>query len=160
MIESISIQEQTARTAAVVRGRVPAEEIGRLVGEAYGEVGHALGVQGIAPDGPPFVRYALGGDDGMDASGAAADFSLAAGFPCTGAVTPSGRVEAMELPAGPAVVVVHVGQWHEMGEAYAAAQEWMAEHGVVNAGDPWETYLDGPEAPVHRTVLTFPCREA
>ena len=68
------------------------------------------------------------------------------------------------LPAGPepgpAVVVVHVGQWHEMGEAYAAAQEWMAEHGVVNAGDPWETYFDGPEAPVHSTVLTFPCREA
>jgi effector-binding domain-containing protein len=160
MIESISIQEQTTRTAAVVRGRVPAAEIGRLVGEAYAEVGQALGAQGLVPSGPPFVRYALGGDDGMDASGAAAEFTLAAGFPCTGAVTAVGRVEPMELPAGSAVVVVHVGQWPEMGEAYAAAQDWMAEHAVVAAGDPWETYFDGPEAPVHRTVVTFPCREA
>jgi len=160
MIESISIQEQTARAAAVVRGRVPAEEIGRLVGEAYGEVGHALGGQGLAPAGPPFVRYTMGGDDGMDASGSAVEFTLAAGFPSSGPVTAVGRVEPMELPAGPAVVVVHVGQWQEMGEAYSAAQAWMAEHGVVNAGDPWETYFDGPEAAVHRTVLTFPCREA
>jgi effector-binding domain-containing protein len=55
---------------------------------------------------------------------------------------------------------VHVGQWPELGEAYAEVARWMAEHGVVSAGDPWETYLDGPEAPVHRTVLTFPCRES
>jgi effector-binding domain-containing protein len=155
MIESIGVETLTARHAAVVRGRARAEEIGTLVGQAYGEVMHALGAQGLAPVGPPFVRYAMAG---MDAGGQAEEFELAAGFPCGSPAGAAGRVEATDLPAGEAVVAVHVGQWSEMGEVYAAVTAWMVEHALAAAGDPWETYLDGPEAPVHRTVLTWPCR--
>jgi effector-binding domain-containing protein len=153
MIETIGIETVTARTTAVVRGHARAEEIGPLVGQAYAEVGQALTAQGLFPAGPPFVRYAR---EGMGPD----EFDLAAGFPCTRAATAAGRVEPMELPGGDAVVATHVGPWDELGDAYRAVEDWMTEHGLVAADDPWETYLDGPEAPVHRTVLTCPCRRA
>jgi effector-binding domain-containing protein len=101
--------------------------------------------------------YTLGAD-GMDDSGAAEVFTLAAGFPCAASFAGSGTVEAATLPEGDAVVAVHVGAWQELGEAYAAVEAFFAEHGLTRAGDPWESYLDGPEADPHRTILTAPCR--
>jgi effector-binding domain-containing protein len=157
MIESIGVEKVTARTTAVVRGHARPEEIGPVVGQAYGEVAAALAAQGMAPMGPPFVRY---GREAMTSDGQSDEFSLAAGFPCTGPVAAAGRVEPMELPGGDAVVAVHVGQWDQLGEAYREVDVWMTEHELVAADDPWETYLDGPEAAVHRTVLTCPCRAA
>jgi effector-binding domain-containing protein len=42
--------------------------------------------------------------------------------------------------------------------AYAAAEEWLAEHDWVATGPPWEAYLDGPEVAQPRTVVHVPCR--
>jgi effector-binding domain-containing protein len=159
VIESIGVHRIDEQAAAVVRGRARPEEIGAFVADAYGAVIEALGAQGHGPAGPPIVRYTLGAD-GMSASGEADEFGLEAGFPCPPAFQTAGPVLAVGLPGGDAVVAVHVGQWPELGEAYAAVEAHLAEHGLVHAGDPWETYLDGPEAAEHRTVLTAPCRPA
>ncbi len=158
MIESIGVQRLEPQPAAVVRGRAAPQEIGGFVGAAYGAAMAALSAQGHGPAGPPLIRYAQGGDDGMDASGAADVFVLEAGFPCPPGFESTGEVDAVLLPAGDAVVVVHVGQWSQLGEAYAAVEQYLAEHGLIRAGDPWETYLDGPDVPEHRTILTAPCR--
>ena len=155
MIESIGVERLQPQPAAVVRGTALPEEIGAFVGAAYGDVVAALGSQGLGPVGAPVVRYALGA---MDASGAAPVFALEAGFPCPAGFEGSGAVERVELSGGDAVVAVHVGQWQELGEAYAAVEAFFAEHALERAGDPWETYLDGPEADPHRTILTAPCR--
>jgi effector-binding domain-containing protein len=157
MIESIGVETLAAQSVAVVRGKAHGHEIGEFVGAAYGEVVAALGAQEAGPTGPPLIIYALGAE-GMDESGQAMVFTLAAGFPCAASFTASGRVEAATLPGGDAIVAVHVGAWPELGEAYAAVEAYFAEHGLSRAGDPWETYLDGPEADPHRTILTAPCR--
>lgn len=157
MIESIGVERLQAQSIAVVRGTARPEEIGAFVGAAYGEVVTALGAAQAGPTGPPLIVYALGAD-GMDDSGAAEVFTLAAGFPCAASFAGSGTVEAATLPEGDAVVAVHVGAWQELGEAYAAVEAFFAEHGLTRAGDPWESYLDGPEADPHRTILTAPCR--
>lgn len=155
MIESIGVQQLAPQAAAVVRGTATGEEIGAFVGAAYGEVVEALAAVGLGPVGAPIIRYGLGA---MDVSGAADVFALEAGFPCEAGFSGSGRVEAVVLPGGDAVVAVHVGQWPELGEAYAAVEEFFASNGLERAGDPWETYLDGPDADPHRTILTAPCR--
>lgn len=157
MIESIGVEEIREQAAAVVRGRCAPEDIGQFVGAAYGDVMTALGEQGLAPAGPPLCRYLMGAE-GMDEQGQAAMFTLAAGFPTDGPVAASGRVEAMTLPAGSAVVALHVGAWTDLGQAYSAVAQWMADHDLEPAGDPWEAYLDGPEVEEHRTMLTSPCR--
>ncbi len=158
MIESIGVEELEPQHAAGMVGRCEAEQIGPFVGEAYGAVMAALSAQGLAPAGPPFVRYATGGADGMDASGHAYVFGVTAGFPCSGPAAEDGSVVPVTLQGGSAVVAVHVGAWTDMGAAYGAVAEFMAEHGLEAAGDAWETYLDGPEVEVHRTVLRAPCR--
>lgn len=160
MIESIGIEELAPQDAAAVSARCSPDQIGPFVGEAFGEVMAALGRQGLAPAGPPFVRYAMGGDDGMDAGGQAAEFGVTAGFPCTAPVAAEGRVVPVTLRGGSAVVALHVGPWTGLGEAYAAVAAWMEEQGLTADGDPWETYLDGPEVVEHRTVLHSPCRPA
>ena len=155
MIESIDVRHLSAQPAAVVRGTARPEEIGAFVGAAYGEVVAALAAQGLGPAGAPVIRYSLAA---MDGSGHSEEFALEAGFPCDARFTGTPAVEAALLPEGNAVVAVHVGQWQELGEAYAAVEAFLAERGLERAGDPWESYLDGPEADPHRTILTAPCR--
>lgn len=155
MIESIGVQRLEAQTVAVVRGAARPEEIGGFVGAAYGEVVTALGARGLGPAGAPVIRYSL---EAMASGGQAEVFVLEAGFPCDPGFVGDSRVEVATLPEGDAVVAVHVGQWQELGEAYAAVEAHLAEHGLERSGDPWETYLDGPEVDPHRTVLTAPCR--
>jgi effector-binding domain-containing protein len=157
VIESIGVQVLTEQPVAVVRGRARPEEIGDLVGSAYAEVLGTLAANGLTPVGPPVIRYHQGAD-GMDDAGQAAVFSLEAGFPCAPGFAGTAQVESALLPGGEAVVAVHVGRWPELGEAYAAVEAHLAEHGLARAGDPWETYLDGPDVEVHRTILTVPCR--
>ena len=158
MIESIGVEDLEPQHGAAMVGRCEAEQIGAFVGDAYGAVMTALSAQGLRPVGPPFVRYATGGEDGMDASGNAHVFGVTAGFPCAGPATADGAVVPVTLQGGSAVVAMHVGAWTDMGAAYGAVAAFMAEHGLEPAGDPWETYLDGPEVEVHRTLLRAPCR--
>jgi effector-binding domain-containing protein len=157
VIESVRVETLSEQHAAVVRGRRPPEEIGEFVGPAYAAVSAALAAQGIAIAGPPFCRYSVGEDE-MNAEGQAEEFSMAVGFPTERAAEVAGEVEPMILPAGDAVVVVHVGAYPELGEAYAAGADWLREHDLEMSADPWETYLDGPDADPHHTVLRFPCR--
>ena len=155
MIESVRVERLSEQQAAVVRGRRAPEEIGEFVGAAFSAVGGALAAQGIAPPGPPLCRYSMGEGE-MDLQGSADVYGLAVGFPCASPIETDGDVVPMTLPAGDAVVVVHVGAYQELGEAYAAGAAYITEHDLQATSDPWETYLDGPDADPHRTVLTFP----
>jgi effector-binding domain-containing protein len=157
VIESIGVAVLTEQPVAVVRGRARPEEIGEFVGSAYAEVLGTLAAHGLTPVGPPVTRYVQGAG-GMDSAGQAEVFTLEAGFPCVPGFTGTTTVEAGVLPGGEALVATHVGAWTELGEAYAAVETHLAEHGLARAGDPWETYLDGPDVEVHRTILTVPCR--
>lgn len=155
MIESIGVEHLQAQSVAVVRGTARAEDIGAFVGAAYGDVVAALAAQGLGPVGAPIIRYSL---ESMDTGGAAEVFALEAGFPCDPGFVGDSHVEIATLPEGDAVVAVHVGQWQELGEAYAAVEAFVVEQSLERAGDPWEAYLDGPDADPHRTILTAPCR--
>jgi effector-binding domain-containing protein len=53
--------------------------------------------------------------------------------------------------------VLYQGDYAGVGSAYEAVERWLAEHGYVSAGTPWESYLDGPEVAQPRTVVQVPC---
>ena len=147
VIDLVDLQEQPA---AAVRGHVPADGIAGFLGEAFGEVARVTAEQGLRVAGAPFGRYRPTGDGGMD---------VEAGFPVRGEVTSSGRVEPVILPGGRMARTLHVGDYAQVGAAYAAVQTWLVENGYVGAGEPWESYLDGPDVPQPRTELFFPCHE-
>lgn len=144
-ITSVELQ---AQPTAVVRGHVDTAGLPEFLGGAFGETMQALAGQQRAPAGPPFARFRTSGTG----------FDVEAGFPSTGPVSGSGRVEAGELPGGPAAEVLHRGDYASVGEAYAAAEKWLAEHRYTPNGDAWEEYLDEPGVAEPRTVVHMPYR--
>ena len=134
---------------AVVQGQVPVAGIGEFLGSAFGEVIEVLERQGLTPVGPPFGIYSPPGPAG---------FEVLAGFPCSGVVTPSGRVRPATLPAGEVLRVLHRGAYSDVAAAYQAIEAYQSEHDLTSAGPPWETYLDEPGVEAPRTVVEWPVR--
>lgn len=145
---AVTLETRHEQPAAVVRGHVTEAELPAFLGAAFGEVGAAIGTQHAQPAGPPFGRYRLV-EDG---------FEVEAGIPTTRGIAPSGRVEPVLLPGGPVATTLHVGSYAEVAAAYRAVEEWVAGSGYAVDGDPWESYLDGPEVAEPRTLVCFPCR--
>lgn len=144
-VEQIDLEKQPT---AVVRGLVPEEAIPEFLGWVFREVMEAIEAQGLHPAGMPFGCYVPTADG----------FEVEAGFPTSAAVAPTGRVVASSIPGGPAVQVLHRGSYGEVRAAYEAAEAWLVDNDWESAGPPWETYLDGPEVPEPRTVVSLPCR--
>lgn len=144
------IERLEVQAVAVVRAHVAVDGIPAFLGGAFGEVLEALAAQGVEVAGPPFARFA------MDDRG----FDVEAGFPTSAPVARAGRVEASELPGGPAIVILHRGSYDDVAADYRAGQEWLAANRWTATGAPWEAYLDGPEVAEPRTMVYMPCRPA
>lgn len=146
--EDVQISQQAPRTAATVHGHAAVTEIAAFLGAAYGDVVQVLAAQHRQPAGPPFARYRPVADG----------FEIEAGFPADGPVEPVGRVAVSELPGGLVASALYRGGYAGVGETYDAIGRWLPEHGYAVDGDPWESYLDGPEVPEPRTLVSFPAR--
>ena len=147
---SIQVVEHGEEPAAVVRGHATTAELPAFLGGAFGEVVQRLGEQRIAMAGPPFARYRPV-DGGFD---------VEAGFPAAGTVSPAGRVVATVLPGGSVATAVHQGDYGRLGQTYSDLEKWVLDQGWVCTGSPWESYLDGPDAPEPRTQVSLPCAPA
>jgi len=131
----VHFESSHEQPVAVVKATLGVAEIPAWIGGAFGEVAALLSAQHHGPAGPAFARYHRE-DDGR--------FTIEAGFPTVGPLTPAGRVEAAVLPAGPVAVTTHVGPYDAMVPAYTAVREWVAAAGGVPSGDPWEVYYSDP----------------
>lgn len=145
----VHIEDRRQQPAAVLRGHVRESEIAPFLSRAFGAVGAAMAAQQLAPAGPPFGVYRI--ENG--------EFDVAAGFPASGIVHQQDSVEPITLPGGTVAVTTHVGSYNTIGDAYQALMAWVTDQGYVAAGDPWESYLDGPEVANPRTVVCLPCRK-
>ena len=161
-VRMADLQEQHA---AVVCGRLTMDRIGEFLGGAFSEVMEAVSAQGLRPAGPPFARYRFvepvgdaAGPGGGGVAGVAAELDVEAGFPVSGAVTATGRVEPSALPGGHVATTLHVGSYAGVGSAYDAAQQFLTDEGYEVAGAPWECYLDEPGVAQPRTEVFVPCR--
>lgn len=144
----VELVELAGQPAAIVRGVMSMADIGPFIGEAFGRVLRVVAEQGLSVTGPPFGRFNPGPDG----------FGVEAGFPVDRPPVAQDGVDALELPAGVAVQVMHRGSYETVRDAYTALQDWQGEHGYQPTAPPWECYLDGPEVPEPRTVVISPCR--
>lgn len=134
----------TKDVAAVVgvgcRDRLSIAGIGEFIGDVMGGVM----MNGLAPSGPPMIVYH---DPEFDPESVDATFVVpTAGEP--GGATPAGRtLEAASVPGGEMAVVVHVGPYETIGEAYQALGAWFAAEGRTGAGPACEVYLTKPDDP-------------
>ena len=143
----MEVVDRQPEPTAVIRGTVPHGEVGPFIVSALQETAQALGG---AIAGPPFCRMDM----------AEGGFALEVGFPVAGPADQQGPVEASTLPGGPTATLLHRGPYDGVAPAYGYLERWLAEHGLVPTGAPWEQYLDGPEVAEPRTVVCWPCRAA
>lgn len=138
----ISVIDTLPTLVAVRVGDVTHDGVGPFVQEALAGIAQALGPAIV---GPPLARYDLieGG------------FRVEAGFPVSSA--PPG-LDVITLPGGVAAQGLHSGPYSGLGAAYGQFEEWFGESGHEMTGAPWETYLDEPDVPEPRTLITWPCR--
>lgn len=150
---SFEIAVFSPQVTAAVRAVVPMAELAGFFARAFTEVLATATGQGVPIAGPAFALYHGRPIDKVD---------LEAGFVVGGAVRPAGEVVAGSLPAGRAVVTMHIGRYEDMPATYDALLSWMAEQGLNPAPDMWEEYLDGPNSEPDpakwRTRIVWPIR--
>jgi effector-binding domain-containing protein len=131
------LQETTlsARHGVAIRRTLPMADLAGFFGKAFAELGAYVGTVGGQIAGPPLARYHSVDAEGVD---------VEAVFPLAAPVAGRGDIQAIELPAGPAVQVLHTGPYDEVGPVYDAIEAWLAEHGRERAGPSCEVYLNEP----------------
>ena len=146
------IQEELHRQPIVsVREQLEQQELPAFFGRAFGELYAHLGRHGVPPRGEPFMIYHAFGPDGIDAEVC---------LPVPTVVPGTERVTYRERPAVTVAETLHVGPYDELGGAYQALTEWIADHGFATAGPVRERYLNepGPGVPpaTYRTIVQIP----
>ena len=112
----------------------------------FGDGFAALGGAGVALAGPPVTVY-------HDPEFSPESIDVEVVYPVPPGVkgplpTPAGRaLEARTVPGGEVAVLVHVGPYATLGEAYQALAGWIGQHGYRVSGPPREIYLSSPQDP-------------
>jgi DNA-binding transcriptional MerR regulator len=123
----LEVKEVPARRVALIRNRVPQDEMTKVVPRDIDKVAHAIGMRHT---GPPFCRCGMR-DDGY--------FTTEIGWPVPDDVDPESPVEVTTYPATRAVVAKHVGPYEELGRSYRLMAEAMEQR------DPVEWYESDPQ---------------
>lgn len=151
MIETPRITRLEAAPTAVIRLRIPRQEMAQVFGPAIEEIMATLGSQGVSPAGPVFAHH-FRMEPGIF------DFEL--GVPVSKPITAAGRVEPGERPAVEVAQTIHHGPYDGLPESWGKFHAWVEENGYAYAPDIWECYVDGPHSTSdpsrYRTELNRP----
>lgn len=134
MVEII-VTELPEQPTACIREIVAVHAMPQFFERTFHAVLAVLQEQGLAPAGPPYAIYYRMPTDTVD---------VAAGFPVTGPVEPSGEVWPGTLPGGRTYEAVHVGPYDAMQPVYHAILQRMTADDEVPADVMWEQYLSDP----------------
>lgn len=127
MSYQIELTEAKPITTAVIRSRVPMQELAQFVPAACGEVWSFFRAAGLARPGRHTALYL---PDGL----------VEVGAEVSQAFTGNERIHDSQLPGGVVVTTVHFGPYPRLGEAHAAIRDWCARHGHRLSGTSWEIY--------------------
>ena len=133
----ISVRDEPAFHALVMRRRITRDEIAATLAEFLPAVFTYAQQHGLAITGPPFARYPEVGMGSLVIEG-----GITVAEPPSTAL--SDGIEAITIPAGRAVVAVHRGPYETLPESYQQIEKWMREQQMPASGAPWETYLTDP----------------
>ena len=123
----IHLTDSKPITTAVIRSRVPAQELSQFVPAACGEVWSFIRSAGLRRPGRHLALYL---NDGFVEVGAEVS------EPFTG----NERIHCSQLPGGRVATTTHFGPYGHLGEAHTAVREWCAGHGHQPSGISWEIY--------------------
>ena len=136
-----------------IRTTVAMKEIGNVMGPLFGELHGHIQRSGGQPVGMPIARYHSMPTDTVE---------LECAIPVASPLEGAGRVQAGELPAGPAATVTHIGPYDDLPKTWAALTEWMQSQNLEGVDPPWEVYVtdpgEEPDPSKWRTDIFYPVR--
>ena len=141
-------QEVVVKAVPEVRGLGMREKVAGPpgIGEFLGDGFAGLGMAGVMLAGPPLTVY-----HDPEFSPESIDVEMVCPVPpgVKGPLpTPAGRtLEPRSVPGGEAAVLVHVGPYDTVGDAYQTLAGWIGQHGYHTSGPPCEIYLTAPTDP-------------
>ena len=127
MSYQIELRQSKPIITAIIRSRVPTQELARFVPEACGEVWSFIRSARLPRPGRHTALYL---QDGFVEVGAEVS------EPFTG----NERIHCSQLPDGLVATTVHFGPYERLGAAHAAIREWFVTHGRQFSGTSWEIY--------------------
>ena len=122
MLVTPEIETRTEQPYVALRDRVPMSGIAAFAVRT-GEVFGWLGARGLAPAGPPFLKFNV-----IDM---ARELEIENGVPVAAPVNGDDLVVAGVLPAGRYATVTHTGHPSELMEVTGALLDWGAEQGLT-----------------------------
>lgn len=137
MIDLPEIVQTAAQHTAFIHLTIPREEIRNIMGPGLSELMAALSARGVTPAGPWFTHHLRMNPDTFD-------FEIS--VPLTSPISPSGRVQAGQLPAATVARTVYHGDYEGLGPAWGEFDAWITAQGHTTGPDLWEVYLTGPES--------------
>lgn len=123
-IEQINAE---AIPTAVIRDRVPSNELSTFVPAACGEVWSFIRSAGLPRPGRHVALYLAQG-------------SVEVGAEVSEPFAGNDRVHCSQLPAGRVATTAHFGPYAGLGQAYSEIRRWCAEHGYRPSNICWEIY--------------------
>jgi AraC family transcriptional regulator len=127
------IREVAAQPVAIKRAATPAAELGSVIDKTFPALFGRLAELGVAPSGPPFVRYLETGDE----------LEVELGVPVDDARDLDG-VEQSTLPGGRLAVWRHVGPYSDLRAACEQLEQSVKQAGEEPDGPFWESYVTNP----------------
>ena len=128
------IREIPDQPVAVLRAATPAAELGSVIDKTFSSLFGRLGESGVAPSGPPFVRYLETGDE----------LRVELGVPVPAEAADLDGIERSALPGGCVAVWRHVGPYSELRAACARFEQSVEQLGEQADGPFWESYVTNP----------------
>jgi len=128
MRHTVELTHSTAIPTAIIRSRVPQEELSRFVPAACGEVWSFIRTAIPPKPGRHVALY-------LDRQG-----TVEVGAEVSEPFTGNDRVRCSRLPAGRVATTVHCGPYSGLAEVHAAIREWCAAHGQRFHTVSWEIY--------------------
>ena len=137
MSQEPQLEQRAEQHYAGIWTAVPMDGLPGAIDEALPQLFGWLAANGIAPGGPPFIRYLV-----IDMM---ASLRVEIGVPVAESVRPeiigpaasNGGVRPGLLPAGQYLVVRHIGPYDGLIASNSALQDWAAARGVKF--DTWDT---------------------
>lgn len=127
----IEVKHSGLTYTAVVRSRVPQQELSKFVPKACGEVWSFFRSAGLPKPGRHVALY-LGDEQGL--------LEVEAGAEVGQQFAGNDRIECSQLPAGRVATTAHFGPYPRLGDAHCAIRDWCAQHGHPLSNVSWEIY--------------------
>ncbi len=148
MITEPTVEERPEQPYVARRLQATMQDLGTVIPREHQTVYAWLRAQGLAPAGPPFIRFRV-----IDMM---AQLEIDLGVPVARAVAGDDTIVADELPAGRYATLIYTDVRRGI-EASAALLDWGAEQGLV--WDTWTTERGDGFGARLETYLTDPQEE-